>query len=156
MKMLLAALAVSTALTAPGFAHAASVTMTTTMNSYYGPEAYLAYYLTDQNGNYAGSLWLSGRKARYYGALTGWARATRGDLSEVNGITGASVGAGRSMSVTVDIADALFDAGYQLHVDAAVEHMPSSPNEIVVPLTSAGSGQSVPGRQFIADFSYSK
>ncbi|TPW33371.1 DUF2271 domain-containing protein [Martelella alba] len=156
MKMFLAALAVSTALTGPGFAHAASVTMTTTLNNYYGPDAYLAYYLTDPNGNYAGSLWLSGRKARYYGSLIGWARATRGDLSEVNGLTGASVGSGRTMSVTVDIADALFDAGYQLHVDAAAENMPSSPNEIVVPLTSAGSGQTVPGRHYIADFSYSK
>lgn len=91
---------------------------------------------------------------QYYEHLTGWYRATGGDTAEINGITGASVGAGRSLKATVDLADTLFDAGYQLHIDAAAEDMRDSPNEIVVPLTSAGSGQKVKGTRYIAAFTY--
>ncbi len=154
MKSLLAMLAVTTALTVPGLAMAREVTFTTNMRNYGGDGAYLAYYVTDAQGKYVGSLWMAGGKAKYYDHLSGWTRATGGNTGEVNGITGASVGAGRSLKVTVDLADALFDAGYQLHIDAAVEDMRDSPNEIVVPLTAAGSGQAVKGTRYIADFTY--
>jgi hypothetical protein len=54
----------------------------------------------------------------------------------------------------MDLADALFDAGYTLHIDAAVEDMRDSPNEVAVPLTAAGAGTPVSGRRYIADFTY--
>ncbi len=156
MKSLLAMLAVTTALTLPGLAMAGQVTFTTTLSNYGGDGAYLAYYVTDAQGKYAGSLWMAGGKARYYEHLSGWYRATGGDNAEINGITGASVGAGRSLKITLDLADTLFDAGYQLHIDSAVEDMRDSPNEIVVPLTSSGSGQTVKGKRYIADFTYAR
>ena len=59
-----------------------------------------------------------------------------------------------SLEITLDLADALFDAGYTLHIDAAVEEMRDSPNEIAVPLTAAGAGQPVKGRRYIASFRY--
>ncbi len=156
MKSLLAVLAVTTALTVPGLAMAREVTFTTTMRNYGGGGAYLAYYVTDAKGKYAGSLWMAGDKARYYEHMSGWYRATAGDTAEINGITGASVGAGRSLKIRLDLADALFDAGYQLHIDSAVEDMRDSPNDIIVPLTSNGSGQMAKGRRNIADFTYTR
>jgi hypothetical protein len=75
-------------------------------------------------------------------------------LVPIDGITGASVGAGRQLELTMDLADALFDAGYTLHIDAAVEDMRDSPNEVAVPLTAAGAGTPVSGRRYIADFTY--
>ena len=139
MKTLFAALAMTTALIAPGMALARPVTMTTTLNAYGGNGAYLAFYVTDAQGAYKGSLWMAGRKSKYYEHLSDWYRATGGNTAEINGITGASVGAGRTLSITLDLADALFDAGYVLHVDAAVEDMRNSPSEIAVPLTTAES-----------------
>ncbi|MGO7392463.1 DUF2271 domain-containing protein [Rhizobium ruizarguesonis] len=156
MKSLIAMLAVTTALTVPGLAMAREVTFTTNMRNYGGDGAYLAYYVTNAQGKYVGSLWMAGGKTRYYEHLTGWYRATGGDTAEINGITGASVGAGRSLKATVDLADTLFDAGYQLHIDAAVEDMRDSPNEIVVPLTSAGSEQKVKGTRYVAAFTYAR
>jgi hypothetical protein len=97
---------------------------------------------------------MAGGKSKYYSHLTDWYRATAGDISQVNGITGASVGAGRKLEITFDLADALFDAGYTLHIDASVENMRDSPNEIAVPLTSQGSGAANRGRRYIADFRY--
>jgi hypothetical protein len=154
MKALLSALALTTALTVPALAIAKPVTLTTTMNQYGGDGAYLALYVTDANGSYMGSLWMAGGKSKYYEHLSDWYRATGGNTAEINGITGASVGAGRELKITLDLADALFDAGYALHIDASVEDMRDSPSEVVVPLTTAGAGQPATGRRYIRDFTY--
>jgi hypothetical protein len=155
MKSIIAALALSTALTFPSLAMARPVTLTTTLSNYGGDGAYLALYVTDAKGAYVGSLWMAGGKSKYYEHLTGWYRATGGNVAEINGITGASVGAGRTLEITLDLADALFDAGYTLHIDAAVEDMRDSPGEVAVPLTASGAGTQAPGRRYIAAFSYS-
>ncbi|MBN2739973.1 MAG: DUF2271 domain-containing protein [Rhodobacteraceae bacterium] len=154
MKSVLTTLALTTALTLPGLAMARPVTLTANLSNYGGDGAYLALYVTDANGAYAGSLWMAGGKSKYYKHLTDWYRFTNGDTAQVNGITGASVGAGRSLKISLDLADALFDAGYTLHIDAAVEDMRESPNEIVVPLTTQGAGTAVKGRRYISDFTY--
>ena len=156
MKRTLAALALGTVLAAPGGAVARPVTFTTTLNNYGGEGAYLALYLTDASGAYAGTLWLAGGKSKYYDSLTGWYRATGGDPAQIDGITGASVGAGRTLEITLDLADALFDAGYTLYVDAAVEDMRESPNEVTVPLTTKGAGQAVSGRRYVASLRYDR
>ena len=154
MKRLLSALALTTALIAPGLAAATEVTFSTTLSRYGGDGAYLALYVTDASGAYVGSLWMAGGKSKYYGHLSDWHRATGGDTGQVNGITGASVGAGRTIEITLDLADALFDAGYTLHVDAAVEDMRDSLNEVAVPLTTDGAGTPATGRRYIASFAY--
>ena len=150
----MAAIALSTALIAPGLALARPVTLTVNMAQYGGPGAYLAVYVTDASGAYVGSLWMAGGKSKYYKHLTDWAQMTGGDVAQVDGITGASVGAGQQLQLSMDLADALFDAGYTLHIDAAAEEMRDSPNEIAVPLTATGAGQAVRGRRYIADFTY--
>lgn len=152
MKTLLSALAVTTALTGPALAR--PVTLSANMNQYGGDGAYLALYVTDAQGAYLGSLWMAGGKSKFYEHLSDWYRATAGNPAEINGITGASVGAGRQLKITLDLADALFDAGYQLHIDASAEDMRDSPSEVVVPLTTAGAGQPVAGRRYIRDFTY--
>lgn len=154
MKPRLAALALSSALTVPALAIAKPVTLTATMNQYGGDGAYLALYVTDANGTYMGSLWMAGGKSKYYEHLSDWYRATGGKADEINGITGASVGAGRQLKITLDLADVLFDAGYELHIDASAEDMRDSPSEVVVPLTTTGAGQPVGGRRYIRDFTY--
>jgi len=155
MKSLLAALAMTTALTLPGLAMARPVTLTAELSSYGGDGAYLALYVTDPQGKYAGTLWVAGRKSKYYEHLSGWHRASGGNAAEINGITGASVGAGRTLEISLDLADTLFDAGYTLHVDVAVEDMRDSPNEVTVPLTTAGAKTPVRGRRYVSTVTYS-
>lgn len=154
MKSLFAALALTTALTFPAVAMAKPVTLTTTLKDYGGNGAYLAVYVTDKNGAYAGSLWMAGTKTKYYKHLANWFQATGGDTAQVNGITGASVGSGRTLEVTLDLQDALFDAGYTLHIDAGAEDLRDSPNDVKVPLTSAGAGTPVAGRRYVSTFTY--
>ena len=154
MKNLISCLAVSAALALPGLATARPVTLTTTLKNYGGDGAYLAVYLTDPSGAYVRTLWVAGKKSKYYKHLTDWHRATGGSPSQINGLTGASVGEGRSLKVTADLADALFDAGYKLNIDAAAEDMRDSPRDISVPLTKAGAGKPVSGRSYVAGFTY--
>lgn len=154
MKRTLTCLAVSAALAVPGLAMARPVTLNTTLKNYGGDGAYLALYLTNASGAYVRTVWVAGEKSKYYKHLTDWYQATSGKAAEINGITGASVGAGRTLKVTVDLEDALFDAGYSLNIDAAVEDMRDSPREISVPLTTAGAGQKVAGRRYVAGFNY--
>lgn len=156
IRSFLAALSLTTALSLPVLAEAGQVTLSTTLRDYGGNGAYLAYYVTDAGGKYAGSLWMAGGRTKYYRHLSGWARASGGDPGEVNGITGASVGSGRALEISLDLNDALFDAGYELHVDAAVEDMSDSPNEIVIPLTSANVGKAFSGSRYIADVTVSR
>ena len=155
IKTILAALALTTALSFPAVAMAKPVTLTAKLKDYGGNNAYLALYVTDKNNAYAGSLWVAGSRSRYFEHLAGWYRATGGDMAQINGITGASVGSGRTLEITLDLQDALFDAGYTLHIDAAAENMRESPNDVVVPLTTADAGKAVKGRRYVSSFSYS-
>ena len=78
MKRLISALLLTSALTAPGVALSRPVTITTTLKNYGGDGAYLALYLTDSSGAYARTLWVSGRKSKYYKHLSEGYRATGG------------------------------------------------------------------------------
>jgi hypothetical protein len=130
------------------------VTITTKMKPYGGDGAYLALYLTNAQGAYKGTLWVSGRKAKYWSHLSNWHRATRGAPAGVDAVTGASVGSGRTLTVTVDLADALIDAGYQIRVDSAVEKNADRPAEVIAPLTAKGRRQAFAGRGFVQSLQY--
>jgi Predicted periplasmic protein (DUF2271) len=151
-RITLSVIAAAAALAVPAVAEAKPVTLTAQISSYGGPGTYLALYVTDSSGNYKGSLWVSGTRTGYYRHLRNWARSA--SLSDINGITGASVGSGRTLQVTLDLKDTLFDAGYQLHIDAAAENVGESPNDVVVPLTTSGAGQSNAGQYFVRSFTY--
>lgn len=150
----LAVLVASCALAFPALAQSRPLEITTQMKNYGGDGAYLAVYLTDAKGAYAGTLWVGGGKAKYYKHLSSWNRLSAKDSKRLAGVTGASLGAGRALTVTVDLADALIDAGYEIHVDAAVEKMRDSPDEIRVPLASSSAGHPQAGKRYIETFTY--
>src|SRR5690554_6104340 len=153
-KSLLTIVAVASALALPSLAHSRQVTLTTQLKDYGGDGAYLAVYLTDAKGAYVRTLWVAGGKAKYYKHLADWNRLSAGDGQRLQGVTGASVGAGRTLTVTADLADALIDAGYEIRIDAAAEDMRDSPAEIRVPLSTAQAGKAQAGKTYIQSFSY--
>lgn len=145
--------AVAGALAAPSIATARQVAIETQLADYGGDGAYVAIYVTDRNGRLHSTLWVAGTKAKYWRHLGDWSRATGGN-AKVDGISGASVGAGKTLRVNVELADALLDAGYEIHVDTAVEKMKDNPSEVVIPLTRAGSGKPAAGRGYVKSFRY--
>jgi hypothetical protein len=153
-KPLITAAVAACALALPAMAQSRPITLTTTLKNYGGDGAYLAVYLVDAKGAYVRTLWVAGGKAKYYKNLSDWNRLSASDAKRLNGVTGASVGAGRTLKVTADLADALIDAGYEIRVDAAVEDLRDSPVDIRVPLTTAGSGTAQSGKQYIQSLTY--
>lgn len=141
------------ALALPSLASARQLTLETQLGAYGGDGAYVAIWLADRGGRYQRTLWVAAPKAKYWRHLGDWYRAT-GGTAKVDGISGASVGAGKTLRVSVDVADALIDAGYEIHIDTAVEKMKDNPSEVVVPLTAAGAGKPVAGRGYVKSFRY--
>lgn len=153
-KPLMTLLSSACALALPALAHGRSLTLTAQLKDYGGDGAYLAAYLTDAKGGYVRTLWVAGGKAKYYRHLSDWNRLSAGDARRLDGVTGASVGAGRTLKVTADLADALIDAGYEIRIDAAAEDMRDSPSEVRVPLSSANAGKPQAGKQYVQSVSF--
>ncbi|EAZ97710.1 DUF2271 domain-containing protein [Marinobacter sp. ELB17] len=154
MKKILFALGLAAVMTVPGYAQAREVTFSTQLSNYGGDGAYLALYLTDADGKYHETLWISGEKSKYYKHLRDWARGSGLNQAEYDGLTGASVTSGRTQNVTLELDDVMIDAGYQVRVDSAVEDMRDNRSDVVVPLTTEGSGKSIAGRGYVQSFVY--
>ena len=153
-KLLLTTVAAACALAIPALAHSRQLTLTAQLKNYGGDGAYLAAYLTNAKGAYVRTLWVAGGKAKYYKHLADWNRLSAGDSKRLQGVTGASVGQGKTLKVTAELADALIDAGYEIRVDAAVEDMRDSPAEIRTPLNAAQAGKPQAGKQYVESLSF--
>ncbi|PNG25690.1 DUF2271 domain-containing protein [Methylocella silvestris] len=152
MKFVMSALAAA-AVIAPGLAEARQITFETTLKNYSGNGAYVVLWVTDAAGKYRATLWMAGGKAKYYRHLSDWQRASGGRPAEIDGITGASIGSGKTLKISLDIADAMIDAGYRLHIDTAVEDGMDNPSEVVAPLEASASGKAVSGKGYVRSFS---
>lgn len=154
MNKIAATFGLAASLALPAMAEARTVTITTQLKNYGGNGAYLAIYLTDAQGRFHSTLHVAGGKPRYFSHLRDWARGNATENRRIDGLTGASVGSGRSLRVAVEVADALIDAGYQIRVDTSVEDGRDNAAEIVAPLTAAGAGRPVAGRGYIQSFRF--
>lgn len=154
MRKLATSLCLAGIFALPGMVQARPVTLTTELKNYTGNGAYLAIYVTDAAGQYKKTLWVAGKKAKFYKHLRDWARGSGLKPTEFDGVSGASVGSGRTLKVTAELADALIDAGYEIRVDTAVEDQRDNPAEVRVPLTTKDKSKPVAGRGYIKTFSY--
>lgn len=154
MKKALTTLCLFAGLALPATAEARTLTLNTTLNNYGGNGAYLAIYLTDAQGKVHSTLRVAAPKAKYYSHLREWSRGSAAARRPIDGVTGASVGSGQALKVSVDVADALIDAGYQIRVDSSVENGRDNPSEIVVPLTRAAAATPVAGKGYVKSFRF--
>ena len=154
LKTWLPAMLLAGLVTLPAVAQAREVTIDTQLSRYRGDGAYLAIYLTDSRGEYQQTLWVAGKKSKYYKHLSGWARGSKRSLAEYDGLNGASITRGETLQISVNLDDALIDSGYQIRVDAAVEDMRDRPADIIVPITTQGAGKPVNGKGYVQSLTY--
>lgn len=154
MKHILLALSIFSGLALSMSAQARDVTFTTQLARYSGSGAYFAIYLLDGKGKYQQTIWVAGRKSKYYSDLRGWSRASGKKFAEYDGKTGASVTSGRSLTITQNIPDNLIDSGYQIVIDTAVEDARRNKADVSMPFTTAGSGKAVVGSGYVMSFTY--
>jgi hypothetical protein len=154
MKKVISSFLLVGAVVLPGMVEARTLTLTTQLQNYGGNGAYLAIYVTDANGKYQKTLWVAGKKSKYYKGLRDWARGSGLNAKEFDGVSGASVGSGKSLTVKVELADTLIDAGYEIRIDTAVEDGRENAADVRTPLTSKDAGKSVTGRGYVKSFKY--
>ena len=154
MKAPLTLMAAAAMFAVPGAAMAKPVTITAQLANYGGYSAFIAVYVVDKAGAYQKTLWVAGSKTRYYRHLSAWER-TAGRSARLDGITGASIGSGRSLTVHAELADAMIDAGYRIQVDTAYEEGVERPGEVSVPLAAASAGKPVAGHGTIQSLTVS-
>ena len=61
---------------------------------------------------------------------------------------------GTTLKLTLEVDDALIDAGYQVRIDTAVEDKRDNRADVIVPLTSEGAGKTIAGKGYVKAFSY--
>ena len=154
MKKILGSFLLIGAVALPGIVHARTLTLTTQLQNYGGNGAYLAIYVTSASGKYYKTLWVAGKKSKYYKSMRDWARGSGLNPREFDGVSGASVGSGDTLTVKVELADALIDAGYEIRIDSAVEDGRENASDVRAPLTSQGAGKPVAGRGYVKNFKY--
>ncbi len=130
-------------------AEAKPITATVQMKNFRGPPAYVALYLTKPDGGFHSTVAVLGKKSKYRRHLRGWFRGVAKSGGQIDGVSGASVGSGRSFSVKADIADALLKAGYKLQVDTAVEDVADYRAEATLILNTSKPSASAIGKGFI-------
>ena len=138
----------------PASGQAREINLSTTLKDYRGNEAYLAIYVTDAQGVYQRTLWVAGKKAKYYKHLRDWAQGGGSKPVEFDGLTGASVGSGETLEVAVELEDALIDAGYEIRIDSAVEDKRDNRGEIKLPLTQQATTVNGGAQGYVDSFSY--
>lgn len=135
---------------APAAAAAAGdMTVTVTMKSYSGNEAYAAAYIVGPDGAYVTTVYVAGARAQFQRDLLRWSRLMERVGRGIDGITGASVGSGQSFTTSLSIPSKLMNAGYKLRVETAVENGQYYPGDAVVPLDDAQLGKAVAGTGYV-------
>jgi hypothetical protein len=90
-----------------------------------------------------------GQEQRCCRHLRNWARGISSAGGDIDGISGASVGAGHALTVSASLADTMIDTGYQILVASALENGGEHPDKIVLPLKQASSGIPASGTGYV-------
>lgn len=127
---------------------AAEVVVQVQLNEYEGHEAYFALYLTDPDGRYVRTLWISGPEQKYHKDLARWWRyAGRSDES-FDAITGASTAGGGRVVIRTELSDDELAGGYALSLETAVEDQRDVPQDAVIELAEALKGKKAEGKDY--------
>jgi len=147
------ALLVALTLGAPAMARPVDIAVK--MKSYSGQQAYFAAYIVDANGQYVSTVLTAGGSGQYFEHISRWYRMFQRAGRRVDGRSGASIGAGRTMTGKVDIPDSMLNAGYTLRVETAVEHQRYMANDASVDLADGNNGKAVRGSGYVQSLTVS-
>jgi len=126
------------------------MTLDVTMKNYYGAPAYVVVYILDANDKYVSTVYLGGSYQRFFQEyMTRWYRMLKRSRRGIDGLTGASVGAGRSFTANFNVPDKLLNKGYTLRVATAVEGQYYIDKDAEVILNDANNGKKVAGTKYV-------
>ncbi len=126
------------------------MTLDVTMKNYYGAPAYVVVYIMDANDKYVSTVYLGGSYQQIFQQyMTRWYRMLKRSRRGIDGLTGPSVGAGRSFTASFNVPDKLLNKGYTLRVATAVEGQYYIDKDAEVILNDANNGKQVAGTKYV-------
>ena len=121
MKKILLMTLLTGLLAVPTFAQKAKYKCMVQMISYKGEAAYVVISLINPKGAYEKTLSVLGPDKKWYNTLKDWYKFESKAKNQLSAITGASVNGGDRAVRTLEIDESLFNKGYKLRFESAVE-----------------------------------
>lgn len=119
------------------------------LTNYSGEGAYIVISLINPAGAYEKTLYVLGDDDEWYFDITEWWKFQGKVRTDIDAITGATIGGGeRSISV-INIANEKIDAGYKLRFETAVEDQEYYTDDVEFELTSESVKGKFNGKGFI-------
>lgn len=119
------------------------------MINYSGEGAYVVISLIDPKGNYEKTLYVQGDDDEWYHDISEWWRFYGKKRTNIDAITGATVGGGGRSINLVEIEDSKINAGYSLRFESAVEDKEYYVKDVQLPLTSDAIKEKHEGKGYI-------
>jgi hypothetical protein len=132
----------------------AELTIQIQFEDYTGHEAYFALYLTDLDGRYQRTLWVSGTEHKYQTDMTRWWRYAGRSDETFDAITGASTAGGGRVLVRTELTDKELSSGFQLALDTAVEDQRVVSPDVTAAISSDGQGEKTDGTDYVQFIRY--
>ncbi|MEI6864660.1 DUF2271 domain-containing protein [Flavicella sp.] len=120
------------------------------MANYSGEGAYVVISLIDENEEYIETLYVQGDDEKWYSDIYEWWKFQKEYKHDIDGITGATVGAGNRSINRLEISNDKFNKGYKLRFETSVENNEYFKDDVEIELTSEGVMQGkISGKGYI-------
>ena len=119
------------------------------MTNYTGEGAYIIVSVLNEKGEYLESVRVMGDDEEWYPDLNQWFTYYETEQPEIDGITGATLSGGKRSVFSIEIDDTRLNSGHTLRIETAVEDQKYVPDEVEIPMTTAGMAGKYDGKDYI-------
>jgi len=119
------------------------------MINYSGEGAYVVISLINPEGDYEKTLYVQGDDDEWYHDISEWWRFYGKTRSDIDAITGATIGGGERSIQVIEVESDKIDAGYSIRFETAVEDKAYYTKDVEFLLTSENVKQKHEGTGYI-------
>ncbi|MEP5340823.1 MAG: DUF2271 domain-containing protein [Algibacter sp.] len=119
------------------------------MIDYSGEGAYITISLLNPKGEYEKTLYVQGDDDEWYSDITAWWKFHGKVRTDIDAVTGATIGGGERAISVIRIEDNKIDTGYKIRFESAVEDQAYYKDDVEFELTSASVKSKIEGHGFI-------
>lgn len=119
------------------------------LTNYSGEGAYVVVSLIDNKGKYKKTLQVFGKEKRWWDDLPSWFKFISSTKENVDAVSGASITAGGRKIFTLQLDESLFNAGYKLRFETAVENKEYQEKDVEIDLSDDNIGKNINGTRYI-------
>lgn len=119
------------------------------LTNYTGEGAYITISLMNPKGEYEKTLYVLGDDEEWYSDITEWWKFQGKVRTDIDAITGATIGGGERSINVIEIDNDKIDAGYKIRFETAVEDQEYYKTDVEFELTAETVKSKVNGTGFI-------